>query len=733
MKNSISIISITVFLLSVAASCQKQWEMIAPKTPITDELGPEAWEKGVSSLIFVTAYGTGDQDGSSWDNSMDAVGLRDLLTSQNDLSGAMIAVAEGTYYMSETAGYGPTVNKNIGMIQGGYSKYSTGTDLTQWDPATHRTIFSGDVNENGKADEGDCGLMYITGGQVNISNIEFENGYITDKLAAAIQAQSPGIGVNGTSPSSTAINLTQCSFSGCNSQAVTNGNNAGGTAIKVTSGYARARECTFTNCKTSSRGGAIRTMTKNAVVFLDKCKLFDNAIDSQWGGAIQLSQGHLCVNNCTIYGNKANGAQVNGGGSFFISNSTIIGTDTDTHGCLRLETSVGDQAFFINNLLFSTGTGNTFTKNVQNSEIISKGFNIYEKESNGSYGTMVILSDKKITSKPVGTYKDNLFVCDPGQFSLTSTCGIDDVIAAIDQYNPQNTTLSNLGTEFKDWVGVEGFGVDQRGYLRGEDSFQPGAYDDNAAAPNSVIKVSPYVGSHQTKSAMTSADLSSFRMIINNPVSAASCYNVMMMKQSGKWAPQGGGVMCWDKDKNPVTIIGLSPFNGTATATSSITVSVLENQSADTGVKSSDFLLSKSTVDPKQLGGNPVSLEFKHLFAKLGVTIKDGTTVIADSDLDNVTIADINKSATINLSEDAPSPVPTSSQANISLHREGTYYEGILIPQTAKLTVSFKYKGNNYSWTSSSNVEMLPSYEYSLELTVSNTKTAGGIVSAIMR
>ena len=43
------------------------------------------------------------------------------------------------------------------------------------------------------------------------------------------------------------------------------------------------------------------------------------------GNGIQMSEGHICINNTTLIENMGTGAALNGGGSILLTNNTIIG------------------------------------------------------------------------------------------------------------------------------------------------------------------------------------------------------------------------------------------------------------------------------------------------------------------------------------------------------------------------------------------------------------------------
>ena len=97
----------------LAAACQPQWDMVPPPgSGSADELGPEAWEHS-DEIYFVSLYGDGDMDGSTWENALDLGAFRDLMNDNTDLSRVTFYVAEGKYLMGDAPGYGLAIAKSV--------------------------------------------------------------------------------------------------------------------------------------------------------------------------------------------------------------------------------------------------------------------------------------------------------------------------------------------------------------------------------------------------------------------------------------------------------------------------------------------------------------------------------------------------------------------------------------------------------------------------------------------
>ncbi|MDE6491275.1 MAG: right-handed parallel beta-helix repeat-containing protein, partial [Muribaculaceae bacterium] len=134
MKNKSIIIAkfgmLAVMILS-AYSCQKEYEMVdPPMMGYDDDLDDEIIMQEGLDEYFVTQFGEGDMDGSSWENALDAAGFRSLLSGTVNLGNSTIHMSQGKYLMSEERGLGVIIRKNVKAIKGGYSQLSEGTDLS---------------------------------------------------------------------------------------------------------------------------------------------------------------------------------------------------------------------------------------------------------------------------------------------------------------------------------------------------------------------------------------------------------------------------------------------------------------------------------------------------------------------------------------------------------------------------------------------------------------------------
>lgn len=478
MKNSLftmSKIGLLTFLILLGQACQEDYDMIDPPvmTDYDDDLDEEIiMQEGLESY-FVTQFGEGEMNGSSWDQALDAAGFRKLLSGSVNLSKSTIYMSQGKYVMSEESGLGVIIRKDIKAIKGGYSQFSEGTDVTKRNVDTYVTVISGDVNGNKQADAGDCGLLLIKKGLIAIEGVTFQYGYVSEADASTNECGS-GIYMTGNA-NDTSIELVDCIVRDCKS-AVTTALKQGGAAVFILSGQVRLNNVKLLNNVSMGRGGAVRCNSKTAVMFLNKCMLKGNSHSGSWGNGIQMSEGHICMNNTTILENMGTGAALNGGGSFLLVNSTIVGNESDSHGAVRCETGIGDDTKFINNLLISENlSAPSFNLNGNNKEAFSMGYNVYQRVA----GITMNAFDTAYPNALNGALtEDGVYEWNLKQISLIAGYATHQaVIEVAKSFNPVNSPIVHLGEEFVRWTGEGAFGIDQRGETRNPEKMQMGAYD----------------------------------------------------------------------------------------------------------------------------------------------------------------------------------------------------------------------------------------------------------------
>ena len=469
--------------LAVLASCQPHFDMVPP---------PDAAENPQEFIDnwFVSRDGSGTRNGADWDNSMPFADFINLLgNTTTNLSDAGIHIKEGVYVVSNEANSFLRLTKDILCVRGGYNKDLESDDLSKCDPSLYPTIFSGDVNGDGEANTGDAGFAYVTNGNSRFENITFKNFYLSSAMVDAAGAASSAVfGINGPYLT-TSVECNRCIFEGNVNGVAGTTAQEGGPAAFVTKGYFKARQCEFRDNSGNSRGGALRTNDKQGIIFLDRCLFRGNTLTGgNFGTAIQCSSGVVCMNNCTMLRNNGNGATLNGGGAFFVANSTLIddcSPDGTTNAAFRCESKAESGSVIINSVFTTTSAdGYGILLNSNGGTLLSKGYNVIKSVFLG-HSSNVDPATGNDTKKDIvlaGEFSEGVFQWNIDQLGddLKGLAVEDDVYSAAVAFNPvAYCEISVLGRAYATWVTPLAFTVDARGEDRGEDGYQPGAYDPN--------------------------------------------------------------------------------------------------------------------------------------------------------------------------------------------------------------------------------------------------------------
>lgn len=711
--------TLAVISLLGAGACQKTYQMVPPPSASSsdDSLDDEDFGGNKETAIFVTPFGEGEMDGTSWDNAIDADAFLGLLSDQTDLSKAKIYLAEGDYYMSSGSVFGPEIRKKIGAVMGGYSIMSNGTDVSARDVVKHATVFSGDVNKNKKADEGDCGLLCILGGTSSFDGITFRNGYMSETTASA---QKSGAGVYVEGDADTWVEFVNCRFEDCVSAAGTP-SYAGGAAVYVKSGQARLKACELTGCSGASRGGALRCNNDKAILFLDKCSIHGNSVKYDWGSGLQLSSGTICVNNSTFCANsvgwQGSGGTVNGGGAMLVLNSTIISDDT-TAG-IRCESDSRNASFFANNISLNTNGAPGFLLNGGGKVAVSGGHNIFNKVAGElQSATTDVTYDTDL--KNFGSLEDGAYVWNNAKVSLATYATAAEIDGYAREFSPVICPVAEIGKVFAEWC--DGFAVDGRGKARNPEKLLPGAYDpclEGAAAKVLRFSVSavPFGGN-----SISSPD--SFGFILTNPKGIYS-YNKKIVLIGNEYLADDGETMLWDGKGTTVTVTAYAPY---AEAVDGIVpVSCPSNQATAAELTAADFVLWKGSVNPStDLAGGKIQLNLGHLNARLIVKVTLNGVPVETSKIASLSVSGLKTEGKCDLGADAPKVVADGAPVNMFPNVGENSYELITVPQTVEtgsLSVKATFNKRQYVWKSSSDVTLVQGKTSELTINISTTKS----------
>lgn len=266
---------------------------------------------------YVSVEGTGEKNGSSWENAIDFTSMYGKINEYKN--GDVFYFQGGTYYVPAKV---PTVSKGYSFIGA-----TTGTP----------TVFSGDVNGDGVATEGDAStLLFIQLATKNgdaskhfvLKNITFTGAYVNQTRTSALRVDNSGW-----------VDVQNCIFDK-NISVYSKDNDHGGPACLLERSTVNFTDCKFINNESVGRGGAIKLTS-----------------DAQ-------TKGYTNLLRCLVSGNKAKtlGSAIffNHGQELNIINSVITENVSGTEGEVGAIFSIGADSKYARQITFinSTVAGN---------------------------------------------------------------------------------------------------------------------------------------------------------------------------------------------------------------------------------------------------------------------------------------------------------------------------------------------------------------------------------------
>ena len=293
--------------------------------------------------------------------------------------------------------------------------------------------------------------------------------------------------------------------------------------------------------------------------------------------------------------------------------------------------------------------------------------------------------------------------------------------------------------------------------------------EDDLAQSNypmdNVVRIMTSVDGMNTRASYgNSTDkLDSFGFCINNAGSDKYTYdNVKVTKEGSNWIP--ATQMLWQNSTTAVDILAYAPYQETTEdASGKVKVfgktdyafSVKEDQS-NAEEYSSDLIVYKKTgfKPGSELNtSKAVDVTFTHLLSQLNLTIelRDQFNQDEEKPVTSATVTDVKVDGTfirskVNFAAD-PISVQFDGMASKAITPEtvaftkadkttdhATFkYSAIVIPQwimAGVFCISFKVNGNDYIWTSTSDVNFVSGKKHDLLLLVGKDVVQGGAISA---
>ena len=282
---------------------------------------------------------------------------------------------------------------------------------------------------------------------------------------------------------------------------------------------------------------------------------------------------------------------------------------------------------------------------------------------------------------------------------------------------------------------------------------------------DNVVRIMTSVDGMNTRASYgNSTDkLSSFGFCINNAGNTKYTYdNIKVTKEGRNWIP--ATQMLWQNSTTAVDILAYAPYQETTEdASGKVKVfgktdyafSVKEDQS-NAEDYSSDLIVYKQTgfkPGTELNTSKAVDVTFTHLLSQLNLTIelRDQFNQDEEKPVTSATVTDVKVDGTlirskVNFAAD-PISVLLDGQASAAITPEtvafkkadkttdhATFkYSAIVIPQwimAGSFCISFKVDGNDYIWTSTSDVKFVSGKKYDLHLLVGKDVVQGGTISA---
>ena len=293
--------------------------------------------------------------------------------------------------------------------------------------------------------------------------------------------------------------------------------------------------------------------------------------------------------------------------------------------------------------------------------------------------------------------------------------------------------------------------------------------DEDLAQSNypmdNVVRIMTSVDGMNTRASYGNStdNLNSFGFCINNAGSTKYTYdNIKVTQENGNWNP--ATQMLWQNSTTAVDILAYAPYQETTEdANGKVKVfgktdyafSVKEDQSNAEDYSSDLIVYKKTGFKPgTELNtSKAVDVTFTHLLSQLNLTIelRDQFNQDEEKPVTSATVTDVKVDGTlirskVNFAAD-PISVQFDGRASKAITPEtvaftkadkttdhATFkYSAIVIPQrvyAGSFCISFKVNGNDYIWTSTSDVNFVSGKKHDLLLLVGKDVVQGGAITA---
>lgn len=413
---------------------------------------------------YVTVSGAGSKNGTSWSNAMSCAELVSMLQNHDALDGKTVMMAGGTYVVSLASDKCLKLTytaETTASFKGGYNA-ATGTR-----DSTAPTVFSG---------SNQWGIFSIAkNAKFSFDGIEFAHALVPPEQTTDETQMKTVHGAFYIDSKSTEVSFNNCYFHD-NVEHVDHKIDSlkGGPAIFLKAGTVKLNNCLFKNNTATSRGGALRTVHKDGVLFANNCKFITNKIYLEYGTSVN-TKGNVAFHNCLFYGGTSYGAsknapELNVNYNYILASCTVVQSSAITGGTgtIRSETETnssttadaGYAGWYMNNVIYNYSTaekawGVLFSK----VGAISAGYNGFVGLNGGiSHSSRFSLADTDKNVKSLDLIGPTSYSFNDASNTITWNGSFNFTRATDNQvYDALNSYVAykgktTLGSDFRTWL-----------------------------------------------------------------------------------------------------------------------------------------------------------------------------------------------------------------------------------------------------------------------------------------
>lgn len=486
---------------------------------------------------FFAPVGLGDEDGTSWENAAGA-----------ELLGMTLADAEpGTEFYLMEGNYAPDMNTNKWVIpqgvvlKGGFPTTMTGTHTEYNYMLGGQSVFSADLDGDGKGDNTSYAFVYIGDGTAD----EKSEAYYSDWQRTEIWGITFRDGLRLNSKywgnmvfvQAAQVDFHFCRFLNNDSQTDDDTNGSNG-AIEIWGSAVRCFDCIFRdNISAKGSGAAFQVRARqsnssahgpeeNAIAYFERCEFRNNIAYStltseegnqKWGTyggncSIADNGGTVYLVNCLIADAKCwyrgVGIRVGGNNTAYFINNTFFNNPCRSRSSRGSNNgsavSAGNDSknYFAGNIMVEYAANDDFTSTdavvfIQNASatVQSAGYNVFGTVMNNSTqeGGFVDTDNIPSSLETVNTI-ESIFGANA---TIANHGGVSDVIAPLE--GKAAIDMDAVKAVIDTWpvdeiAKVMDLTKDQRGYTRAATTIA-GSYDPNGVAPEDPQGVEDIQGS----------------------------------------------------------------------------------------------------------------------------------------------------------------------------------------------------------------------------------------------